>query len=44
MSAFCLTRDGRLEDYDGLKIYENTLSFLLSISKGAVTAQSIKIR
>lgn len=42
MSVFCLTRDGRLEDHDGLKIYENTLSFLLSISKGAVTAQLLR--
>lgn len=44
MSVIHPTQDGRLENCDGLRIYENILPFLLGVSKGAVTAQSINKR
>lgn len=44
MSVICLTWGGRLENCDGLEIYENALSFLPTISKGAATAQSFKMK
>lgn len=44
MSVIHPTQDGRLENCDGLRIYENILSFLLGVSKGTVTAQSINKR